>query len=62
MLNNVLTIILGTVPLLGTILWNLIELKDFKREIREEFRLIRVELKDIGKEISGIKERDRLVK
>ena len=55
--TQAIPIFLGTLPLLGVILWNLLEFKDFKKEVREEFRLLRVELGKLKDEVSSIKER-----
>lgn len=52
-----LSIFVGTLPLLGVILWSLLDFREFKKEVREELRLIRAELAKINEAITGIKER-----
>lgn len=64
--NLVIQIILGTTPLLvvftsvlGVIIWNLIELKSFKAEIRIELSQINQSLTNIKERLATLEERDR---
>ena len=52
-----LAVFLGTLPILGTIVWNLAEVKTLRTEMRNEFAAIRVELSAIKEQISSIRER-----
>lgn len=63
-----LGIFVGTLPLLGVILWSLLDFRafkteirgdvqEFKKEVREEFRLMRAQLSNIQEAITDIKER-----
>ena len=50
-----LAVFLGTLPLLGVIVWNLIEVK----EIRREISLIRSEITKLAERVAILEERDR---
>lgn len=65
--NGVLTIALGTLPVLGAILWNLLKLDRLEtrmdrgfEEIRTDLREIRLELARYGERLATLEERDRL--
>jgi hypothetical protein len=56
------TIFLGTVPMLGAILWNLVEVKSIRAEliaIRTEISGIKNVLAVFGERIATLEERDR---
>ena len=50
-------VFLGTLPLLGVLAWNLMEVKTFRAEVRAEFTQIRAELAQLRAEITNIRER-----
>ena len=50
-------VFLGTLPLLGVMVWNLIDVKALRSEMRADFAAIRVELAGIKAEIANIRER-----
>jgi len=54
--GNVLAIFLGTLPILGALLWNLIEVKS----IRSELVQVRNDISSIRKRLATLEERDRL--
>lgn len=55
-LSTALGVLLGTVPLLGMLAWNMVEVK----EIRKELSLIRTELSKITERVAILEERDRM--
>jgi len=52
-----LGVFMGTLPLLGVIIWNLLELKTFRSEVRADLLSIRGELSQIRTDITNIRER-----
>jgi hypothetical protein len=54
-LQTALGVFIGTLPVLGVILWNLIEVKGIRTELRE----IRAELARHGERLATLEERDR---
>jgi len=54
-----LGVFLGTLPLTGLILWNLLELKSFRSEVRTELNGIHTELTNIRERVATLEERDR---
>ena len=50
-------IFLATLPLLGAMLWNAIDVRTLRTEMRAEFAAIRVELAAIRADIVSIRER-----
>lgn len=50
-----LAVFIGTLPLLGVVVWNLIEV----REIRKELHEIQLELARHGERLATLEERDR---
>ena len=58
--QSALAVFLGTLPILGVILWNLLEVKSIRGElidIRKELLDIRKELLEIHKELGKMTER-----
>lgn len=55
-LSTALGVLLGTVPLLGMLAWNMVEVK----EIRRELSLIRTELSKITERVAILEERNRM--
>lgn len=55
-LSTALGVFLGTVPLLGMLAWNMVEVK----EIRRELSLIRTELSKITERVAILEERNRM--
>jgi hypothetical protein len=50
-------VFLGTLPLLGAVLWNLMDIKGFRSEFNQFRSEVRTELKAIQTEITAIRER-----
>ena len=52
-----LAVFLGTLPVFGAIVWNLMEVKSFRAEMRAELNAIKVEINAIKADIASIRER-----
>jgi Skp family chaperone for outer membrane proteins len=50
-----LSVFLGTLPLLGIMAWNLMDVKALRAEMRSEFQQIRSELQQIRNELLQIR-------
>ena len=53
--GTAIAVFLGTLPIFGVIVWNLIELKSIRQELIE----IRKEMAKLGERIATFEERDR---
>ena len=51
------SVFLGTAPLLFVLIWNLVEVKSLKAEMKTEFLLIRKELGEIKETLASVRER-----
>ena len=49
----------GSLPLFGVIVWNLLELKTFRSEVRADLLAIHTELTGIRERLATLEERDR---
>lgn len=54
-----LAVFLGTLPVFGVIVWNLIEVKSFRAEARGELNAIKTEITNIRERLATLEERDR---
>jgi len=57
-----LAVFMGTLPLLGAVLWNLMEVKSIRAElleIRAELSQIRADIGNIRERVATLEERDR---
>lgn len=55
--NLALAVFLGTSPMLGAVLWNLMEIKTFRSEVRAELLSIRADISAIRSELTKLTER-----
>lgn len=57
--QNALAVFIGTLPILGLIAWNLIDVRSQLTEIRKELAEIRKELSKLTERVATLEERDR---
>ena len=60
--DTAFAVFLGTLPLLGAVVWNLMEVKGIRQElveIRRELVEIRKDLAKLGERVATLEERDR---
>jgi hypothetical protein len=55
--ETALSVFIGTLPMLGVVAWNLMDVKSLRVEMRSEFTAIRAELSLIRTELTKLTER-----